>query len=51
MASQSEGERELADEARELREEVNALADGMSEVYEQAGAAEAPGPGRPPSAA
>jgi hypothetical protein len=45
MASQSEGESELADEARELREEVNALAEGMSEVYEQAGAAEAPAPG------
>ena len=44
MASQSEGESELADEARELREEVNALAEGMSEVYEQAGAAEAPRP-------
>jgi hypothetical protein len=49
MASQSEGESELADEARELREEVNALADGMSEVYEQAGAAQAPGPPPPPA--
>ena len=48
MASQSDGEREMADEARGLREQVNALAEGMGEVYEQAGAAE-PGtepPGR-----
>ena len=48
IASQSDGEREMADEARGLREQVNALAEGMGEVYEQAGAAE-PGtapPGR-----
>jgi hypothetical protein len=34
VASESEGESELAGQARELREEVNTLAQGMSEVYE-----------------
>jgi hypothetical protein len=34
VASESEGESALAGQARELREEVNALAQGMSEVYE-----------------
>ncbi len=48
MASQSDGEREMADEARGLREQVNALAEGMGEVYEQAGAAEPP-PRAPPA--
>lgn len=34
VASESEGEAQLAGQARELREEVNTLAQGMSEVYE-----------------
>ena len=44
MASQSEGESELADEARELREEVNALAEGIERGLRAGGAAEAPRP-------
>jgi hypothetical protein len=40
VASETEGERALAGQARELREEVNLLAQGMSEVYEQAEEAE-----------
>ncbi len=47
VASESEGERELAGQARELREEVNLLAQGMSEVYEQAEEAEADPPDSP----
>ncbi|MGI8594433.1 MAG: hypothetical protein ACR2ML_08755 [Solirubrobacteraceae bacterium] len=55
VASESEGERALAGQARELREEVNLLAQGMSEVYEQAEEAEADPPdpagsGKTPSA-
>jgi hypothetical protein len=34
VASESQGESELAGQARQLREEVNTLAQGMSEVYE-----------------
>ncbi len=54
VVSESEGERALAGQARELREEVNLLAQGMSEVYEQAEEAEADpaepaGKGRAPS--
>jgi len=54
VVSESEGERALAGQARELREEVNLLAQGMSEVYEQAEEAEADpaepgGNGRAPS--
>ncbi|MDQ3870117.1 MAG: hypothetical protein M3301_00690 [Chloroflexota bacterium] len=41
VASEIEDERALAGQARELREEVNLLAQGMSEVYEQAEEAEA----------
>lgn len=36
FASETDSEDQLAGQARELREQVNAIADGMSEVYQQA---------------
>jgi hypothetical protein len=36
FASETDSEQQLAGQARELREQVTALADGMSEVYQQA---------------
>src|SRR3954469_17817452 len=37
FASETDSEEQLAGQARELREQVTALADGMSEVYDKAG--------------
>ena len=48
FATEADSEEELAGQARELREQVNALADGMSEVYQRADdAATAAAPSNP----
>jgi hypothetical protein len=48
FVTESDSEEQLAGQARELREQVNALADGMSEVYQQADDAAAAAPSNPP---
>jgi chromosome segregation ATPase len=48
LVTETDSEEQLAGQARELREQVNALADGMSEVYQQADDAAAAAPSNPP---
>jgi hypothetical protein len=47
FVTETDSEEQLAGQARELREQVNALADGMSEVYKQADDAAVAAPPNP----